>query len=66
MEVVLLAVIGIVFTLAGRWLKPKPQPRRVIWRESDAIARMRIAKEWEPTEHCVGLWDVKLGETERQ
>ena len=33
--------------------------RRVIWRESDARARLRVADKWAPTESHEGPWDIK-------
>ena len=45
--------------------KTTPQPRRVIWRDTDARARQRIADQWTPIMRAEGAWDVKRGEVEK-
>ncbi len=68
---VFFVVFGVVagFILAEEWhirrqaKAPEPLQRRVVWSESDARARQRIADQWKPQRSAVGPWSITKGET---
>lgn len=57
------------FILAEEWhirrqaKATEPLQRRVLWSESDARARQRIADQWKPQRSAVGPWSITEGET---
>ena len=47
------------------WPERPRRQRRVLWRESDARARLELMDRWEPQERCKGAWDLVDGEVRR-
>ncbi len=60
----LLGIVAIAIVVDWLFTPRAPKPRRVIWRDTDARARQRIADQWTPIMRAEGDWDLVRGEVE--
>ena len=60
LTILLLLTAGAAVWFGATFVPPREhRERRVIWRETDARARQRIAERWEPPRRKIGPWCVK-------